>query len=651
MNYYKTSFTETNESPSLQIFSSNISQKNKKNAIKVDFDILSNMDRMKFIDSSINKFYLKYLQKQAFIQHDQKIYDILEKLDEPKVFNSLRNNYIREQNELKNMNNIIKDKRKVTDNISSVNLSNCKKKLYSIYRLSGDDLGFMTSFMHHLGNRPQKIIKQKVNKKLEALSMGKLGNFLKKKDKNKNGQNLKSMNNSHNNKNYLKILLKKLENENLNTDNNNNNDNNKNDNNNNTHINNNINDNYNNNIEENKIIENTISKKEINRKISFESGQSKIYLKKNTMNMTPKNISLFRNPEVNNTNMINYSSKNKVNDIKKYSVNYNDIFLKYKTKSREESLNEENKEEKKIEVDDKTNYKRQNSKFNNNPTTTNTFNTLTNFRDSIINNVNITLNKEKESKDEMVANINIEDSSSNDEENDKHKEKDKVNLLKNSKKINNNEEKKRILKMYKTSMNEFFQKVKQEGNILNRTSTRLSSLLHKLKNENFETFQNERNKNKNQMLDQKNYKTVYNQDRIQENLTDKKTGRRKMGKTFYKGFEKSRYRIPYINKVVYGENNLYDPFEKLQKDLFFEVKNQLKNAQLINKKKKKKIVSVVGIDILNKLIREDSDDHLKKELFEMNNNQSKDNTSTNKNKNKSNNKSNEINKGNSKKSN
>ena len=124
MNFYQTSSTETNEPPSLQIFSSNNSQKNKKNVIKVDFDILSNMDRMKFIDSSINKFYSKYLQKQAFIQHDQKIYDILEKLDEPKVFNSLRTNYIREQNELKNMNNIIKDKRKVTDNISSVNLSN-----------------------------------------------------------------------------------------------------------------------------------------------------------------------------------------------------------------------------------------------------------------------------------------------------------------------------------------------------------------------------------------------------------------------------------------------------------------------------------------------------------------------------------------------
>ena len=78
MNFYQTSSTETNEPPSLQIFSSNNSQKNKKNVIKVDFDILSNMYRMKFIDSSINKFYSKYLQKQAFIRHDQKIYDILE---------------------------------------------------------------------------------------------------------------------------------------------------------------------------------------------------------------------------------------------------------------------------------------------------------------------------------------------------------------------------------------------------------------------------------------------------------------------------------------------------------------------------------------------------------------------------------------------
>ena len=77
----------------------------------------------------------------------------------------------------------------------------------------------------------------------------------------------------------------------------------------------------------------------------------------------------------------------------------------------------------------------------------------------------------------------------------------------NSKHINNNEEKVKILKLYKTSRNEFLQKVKQEGNILNKTGTRLFSLLYKLKNENFETFQNERNKKK--ILLEKNAKTLH----------------------------------------------------------------------------------------------------------------------------------------------
>ena len=188
--------------------------------------------------------------------------------------------------------------------------------------------------------------------------------------------------------------------------------------------------------------------------------------------------------------------------------------------------------------------------------------------------------------------------------------------------------------MYKTSMNEFLQKVKQEGNILNKTSHKLSSLLYKLKKENFETFQNERNKTKNQILNQKNYKTTYNQNNIEEKL-----GKKKLGKTFYKRIEKSRFRIPYINKIVYGENNFYDTFEKLQKELYTEVKSQIKHTENINKKKKKKVVNVVGVDILNKLIREDSDDELKKELYEINKKQSKNISSTlNKAKNKSNSK-------------
>ena len=581
--------------------SQNNSKKNNKNPLKIDFDILSNMNKAQFIDSTINKFYTKYLQEQAIIQHDQKIYELIEKSNEPKIFNSLRANFIKEQNELKNMNNIIKTRNKVTDNISSVNLSNCNKKLYSIYKLSGEDLGFMTSFMHHLGNRPQKVYKPKVNKKIEALSMGKLGNFLKNKDKDKN---------EHNKKYSLKALLKKLENEN--SSNNNNNINNINQ------------------IEENKIIHSE-SKKDIKNFINNTNNNNdylkvitnKQFLKKKTMNMNTKNIKLFRNERINNTNVnTNYSSKKYVNNnfnIKKYSVNYNELYQKYVSKSKEESLNEESKEEKKPEINNFKNYYLKTSKFNNIITTSDTINninTIPNIRDSIIN-------KEKENKLNIV-NINIEDSLSNDT-NEKKTERDNNtdSFVNNENNKNNNEEKNKILKMYKTSMNEFLQKVKQEGNILNKTSHKLSSLLYKLKKENFETFQNERNKTKNQILNQKNYKTTYNQNNIEEKL-----GKKKLGKTFYKRIEKSRFRIPYINKIVYGENNFYDTFEKLQKELYTEVKSQIKHTENINKKKKKKVVNVVGVDILNKLIREDSDDELKKELFEMNKKQSKDISST-----------------------
>ena len=635
MNFDKVSLTETNvQSPTTSIFLPYKTKKIRQNTIQLNFDILSNMDREKFIDSTINKFYTKYLQKQAFIQHEQKIYEIIEKTDEPKIFNSLRANYLREMNELKNNNNIINDKRKVTDGISSVNLYNFKKKLYNIYKLSGDDLGFMTSFMNHLGNRPKKIYKPKVNKKLEALSMGKLASFMRKKDKNKKENNYINNKNKNNNKNHLIFLLKDFENNNLNNNINN------------------IN-----NIEVKYNTENVDDRKEIIDDYNYEKDSNKNFFKKKTMNVHSQNIKLFRNSDINNANYTNYNTSKGVNSIKKYSVNYNDIYTKYKARSKEESLNDYSKEENKEknqEIKDYVNDKRQLSKFNNNAITTNdTINTMSNFRDTIINKIKIQSNKslEKKGKKTVIKTEFIDDNSSSD--NDKKIEKNKTNSLISSKKINHNEEKNKILKMYKTSMDEFLQMVKLEGNIMNKTSTKLSSLLHKLKNENFETFQNERNKNLS--LNQKNYKTVYNQNYNQENLNDKKFGKRKMEKTFYKSVGKSRFSIPYINKVVYGENNLYDPFEKLQKDLLYEVKNQIKIAELANKKKKKKVNTVIGIDILSKLIRENSEDELKKELYEMNNkidnNQNKNNSPSNKNKNKNNGKNNEANKRSNKKNN
>ena len=600
MDPFKTSYTEPNIKSN--IISSTSSKSNNKmgaSSIKVDFDILSNMDKMKFIDTSLNKFYTKYLQQQAFIQHDQKIYEIIEKSDEPKIFNTLRNNYIREKNELKNMTNIHSDTRKVTDIISFVNLNNCKKKLYSIYKLSADDLGFMTSFMHHLGHRPKKIIKQKVNKKLEALSMGKLGNFLRKKEKDKKRKEekkikiLNTMNNVDtldNNNNYLKMYLKKLSNDSVSINNKS--------------------------IEEYKIKENSVNKNNIyDKKQYISQDKNKSFLKKNTINFETQNIKLFRNSGINNMNMTNYNSK-KRNTNKKFSLNYNNIYPKFKAHIENESFTDENKDEKNSEKTNNIYNKIQNSKFNvmaKKPL----LNPINNLRNETINKVNIQTNNNKEE----LHIVNLEDSSMSNI--DKNNKKDMTDSLTNSKQINNNEEKNKILNIYKASRNEFLQKVKQEGNILNKTSHRLSNLLYKLKKQNFETFQNERNQNQN--LPQSKNKTEYNHEN---------KGKKKFDKTHYQNFEKSRYRMPFINKVVYGENNIYDPFEELQTELLHEVKNQIRNQELEKKKNKKIHNSIVGIDILNKLIRRDSNDQMKKELDQINNDQEKIDNNKNKNKNK-----------------
>ena len=608
-DFYKSSKTETNDySPSLQDYASKSSKKNKQSQIKVDFDILSNIDKFKFVDSSINKYYLKYIQKQVFIQQEQKIYEILEKTDEPKIFNTLRRNYLKEKEELKNMGGQQNTNRKVTDIISYVNLNNCKKKLYSIYKLSADDLGFMTSFMEHLAHRQKKIYKPKVNKKLDALSKGKLGNFLKKNNKNekneKNNEHKKVILNNNNNldtenhnKNYLKVLLKKLSNDSIK-------DNNK-------------------SFEESKPKKNldNIHSSENNSDYPQNDTIKKYFKKKNTEILHSNNMKLFKNSGINNLNLTHNNSKIFVDNDKKPSMNNINTFLRNKSKSKNYAL-EENKDIK-IEKNENTSNIKLTSKFNYNLTKPSNVNANTNFRDTIINKVTIDIKDTDNNKEEVK--INIEDSLSNTNDNN-NKRKSRDSLI-NSRFINNNEEKSKILKLYKTSRNEFLQKVKQEGNILNKTSNRLFSLLYKLKNENFETFQNERNKKKN--LSEKNAKTLYTQENINNNKIITK-----FSKTYFPKFKKSRFRIPYINKVVYGENNQHDTFEELQKELFHEVKYQMKKVELAKKKNKKKGASIVGREILNKLMRTDSGDRMRKELKQINNNQGK-LTSNRKDKNKS----------------
>ena len=52
--------------------------------------------------------------------------------------------------------------------------------------------------------------------------------------------------------------------------------------------------------------------------------------------------------------------------------------------------------------------------------------------------------------------------------------------------------------------------------------------------------------------------------------------------------------------MVYGEENIMDAFEELQRDLFCEVKNEIRKSNFINKKKGNKTISINGKEILKK---------------------------------------------------
>ena len=90
-----------------------------------------------------------------------------------------------------------------------------------------------------------------------------------------------------------------------------------------------------------------------------------------------------------------------------------------------------------------------------------------------------------------------------------------------------------------------------------------------------------------------------------------------MTNTFYPSWGKSKYSIPYINKIVYGEENSLDPFEQLQKELFFEVKSEIKKTNFINKKNGKKGIYINGKDILDRFKNNKNDSEMEENGFIM----------------------------------
>jgi hypothetical protein len=191
----------------------------------------------------------------------------------------------------------------------------------------------------------------------------------------------------------------------------------------------------------------------------------------------------------------------------------------------------------------------------------------------------------------------------------------------NLKKNDNSIMKNKLIKIYKSTMNEFLQKIKDEEKDLNNNSNRLSNLLYKFKKKgNIEKFRNRKIEiKKNKTSNTFNYslkkeRNSINSLNLKKNAgnSPEKSAQRPIAinlktSNFYPSWGKSKYSIPYINKIVYGEENSLDPFEQLQKDLFFEVKKEIKKTNFINKKKGKKGIYINGKDILDRFKKNDSE--------------------------------------------
>lgn len=620
-----------------------LSSKRSNNSQKVKIDIPPTFGNSKFVtDTSLNKHYRKYIQKQAEIQNEQKIYELIEQMDDPKVFKSLKEEFLREKALLQNLHNKKFENKRIIYNPNFINLHNCEEKLNSIYKLSAPDLNFMSSFMHYLGNRPKKVIKHKVNQKLVALSHNKLGYLKKKKEMQQKEQKEESNTNSNpNSKNNTIYYYKYHSSNKINNpyscesyDNNSKSNSN--------YMNNlgNIKEKYNyNNYNTNNNNAMTMSSEDFYKQYHSQNNLRKKSINLETNNQGNKQNIFGKTLSTNFglTRYNNFSNKNNPNETiySNYNNTKTENFMSNSESQNNNSINEEN-----IYINNNVSNhnfqynKRQNSKFNSQSSLFSLNNKSHNRSRRISskdseNKINLKKNKldsnkfpkrNTEENDLKINSILFKDLDDN---------KD-LSILLNLKKHDKIALKDKLIKIYKNTMKEFLQKIKDEEKDLHSNSTKLSALLYKFKKcEKFEEIKNRNldkiNKKESSVIPNKTYYTLPNKKIIKEinakfpgkksilesemYFNEKEKGRNKKTLTFYPSWGKSKYNIPYINKIVYGKENSIDTFEQLQKDLFFETKNEMRKAKFVNKRLGKKVISVKGKDILNKF-KDDKDELL-----------------------------------------
>ena len=516
--------------------------------------IFGGTNRIIMMDSYLNKCYISHMKKQDHIRQEKRIIDLIEKLDNKKVFNSLREDYLKEKMKIsKGYYLNIKDKKK--DYFSNlINLENYKEKLLNQYKSNNNPEGeFLYSLMNYLGCRTKKVFVKKVNKNIEILSKFKSFSKRKKEIEEMNSKKPKR-------RGSLQILLKSV-NENMLSRNENNL-------------------NYYN-TSTNKIKKNSnINKhhKIYTLDLNENDSHNNAFNITNSTNFNFTNYNNFYNIKENsNSNIIedynNESNKNNNNNLKIEELHLdslNNSTSEYNMLKMDEKINTitrkiSSKRSTKLDLSSKKQktIKQDSSKSKINTKTINS-------KNNINNNQNV-YNKEN------VLNL------SNEEENSEEMKMIDLKIL--NEKLN---------KKHGKIMKKFLQKIKTEERSIKENSNKLSESLYLMKRKHKKFLYNNNNQSKRNKTTINFYNR--NNEKIKKNINNIKDNKEiKIGSYAFAG--KSKYNLPKVNKFIYGNSseNPKDTFEILQSDLLNEVKKTIQNQGYSKK------IKINGREIIDKL--------------------------------------------------
>ena len=514
------------------------------------------------MDSYLNKHYISQMKKQDYIRQEKKILEIIEKLDNKKAFNVLKDDYLKERLKISRGYYLNQKNNKKEYYTNLVNIENYKEKLLTQNKSNNSEGDFLVSLMNFLECKPKKVIIRKKDKKLELLS--KYKSFSQRKKQQENIKEKRPVK-----RNSLQILLRLESLYSTERDNNylkyfNTTQNNKS--NNNIAQNNNLNDydikksktifnktnsttfgltNYNNFYHPKKSLKNN-DECDV-KKNSFNN--TKIEDIKNDKDNSFKNS----NNELNNLK-IRDSIGNKLYDNRKKSTKKT-IKIDSSSKQNIFKINQNNKNNIFNRNEKFMNYRRKNKKSYSSK-----------FWKDYIKNKFLNISKDEEDNPEDLKMIDL--------------------------KIINEKLNRKHVKI----MKQFLDKIKDEEKSIKEYSNKLSNSIYLIKKMNQKNLTeiNFKERNKSETNSKKAYHTEINESKKKKNYKMNHQSEIKIGNYDFLG--KSKYSIPRVNKILFGSTeNSKDNFDILQLNLQNEVKRQIQKRELSKK------IKLNGRDIIDKL--------------------------------------------------